>query len=120
MKSLKQWKMNQLLTELADVDSPAMKGSEPNTGGFSLGSLRTAMGAANRKVDPGDRSGLKTKITQIHKENGGNPLETLSDVVALTFSIVAPQMGSTIGRGEVMDFVKQFMTSQAEGGMGGK
>ena len=103
-----------MLSELADANPTAA--APPSSGGFDLGTLRTAMGSGNRKVDQSDKSSVRNQIMRIHADNGGNPLETLSDVVALTFSIVAPQMGGSVGRTEVMDFVKQFMDSQAGAG----
>ena len=109
MKSIKNWKMQQLLQEFAGPNGLDLKGSNPDriTGAAGF------MGNRSVAISGGERSQLKQEIEAIHKRNGENPIQTLSDVVALTFSIVGG-MGTTVRPGEVKDFIQQFMMSQAE------
>lgn len=105
--------MEQLLREFAPgkVD---LKGMNPDKISGAAGFL----GNRSVSVSGGERSAIAQEIQSIHKRNGENPIQTLSDVVALTFSIVGG-MGSRVSPADVKDFIQQFMMSQA-GGEGGE
>lgn len=109
MKSIKNWKMEQLLREFAPAEKEMdLKGMNPEkvTGAAGF------MGNRPVTVSGGERSQIAQEIMNIHKKNGENPIQTLSDVVALTFSIVGG-MGTRVSPADVKDFIQQFMMSQA-------
>lgn len=110
MKSIKNWKMEQLLQEFAP-NKLDLKGINPERISGAAGFL----GNRSVNVTGGEKSAISQEIQSIHKRNGENPIQTLSDVVALTFSIVGG-MGSRVSPTDVKDFIHQFMMSQAEGG----
>lgn len=109
MKSLKNWKMQQLLREFAGSKDFDLKGINPDR----LAGATGFMGNRSVSISGGERSQLKQEIEAIHKRNGENPIQTISDVFALTLSIVGG-MGSTVSPAEVKEFIRQFMMSQAE------
>lgn len=97
--------MEQLLKEFA---GPNLKGVNPDRLSGAAGFL----GNRSVSINGSERSQIKQEIEAIHKKNGENPIQTLSDVMALTMSIVGG-MGNTVRPGDVQDFIHQFMMSKA-------
>jgi len=92
MKSLKHWKMENLLREFSNEELVQQQSQNPPASSM------------------GDNK-LNQEITNIYRKNNEDPIRTLSDVMSSAFTIVGG--AGSVNPEEVRDFIKKFISSQS-------